>query len=175
MQYRRLGGSGLKVSEIGLGGNNFGWWTDEAASSAIIHRALDIGINYIDTADMYDNGRSEEFIGHAIKGRRSEVIIATKFGASMGPGPNDRGGSRHYIMRAVDASLKRLQTDYIDLYLQHSPDPDTPKEETLRALDDLVRSGKVRYIGCSNHSAAHLVEAITVCHQHGPMTGRGDI
>jgi aryl-alcohol dehydrogenase-like predicted oxidoreductase len=160
MEYRSLGNSGLKVSEIGLGGNPFGWWADEPASIEVIHHALDQGINFIDTADGYDKGNSEKWIGKALKGKRSGVIIATKFGVPMGDGPNDRGGSRHYIFRAVEASLERLQTDYIDLYQMHFPDPSTPIEETLRALDDLVKSGKVRYIGCSNFAAWQLAEAL---------------
>jgi len=160
MEYRRLGKSGLKVSEVGLGGNNFGWWADEPTSFAVINHALDIGINFIDTADVYDRGHSEEFVGKAVKDKRSQVIIATKFGSPMGDSPNERGGSRYYIMKAVDASLRRLQTDYIDLYQMHFPDPTTPIEETLRALDDLVRSGKVRYIGCSNFAAWQLCEAL---------------
>jgi aryl-alcohol dehydrogenase-like predicted oxidoreductase len=160
MEYRRLGNSGLKVSEIGLGGNSFGRRADEETSVAVINHALSMGINYIDTADMYDRGRSEEFVGKAVKSQRSDVIIATKFGYAMGDGPNERGGSRHYIMKAVDASLRRLQTDYIDLYQIHLPDPTTPIEETLRAMDDLVRAGKVRYIGCSNFEAWQLCQAL---------------
>jgi aryl-alcohol dehydrogenase-like predicted oxidoreductase len=160
MEYRSLGNSGLKVSALGLGANNFGWWVDETASAAVINHALEIGINYIDTADMYDTGRSEEFIGRILKGRRKEVLIATKFGMPMGQGINDRGGSRWYIMRALEASLKRLQTDYVDLYQMHQPDPTTPFEESLRALDDLVKSGKVRYIGCSNFAGWQLSEAL---------------
>ncbi len=160
MEYRKLGNSGLRVSEISLGGNNFGWYADEGTSNGVINHALDSGINYIDTADAYDKGRSEEFIGKALKGRRSQVIIATKFFLPMGEGPNDRGGSRYYIMRAVEASLRRLQTDYIDLYQMHRPDATTPLEETLRALDDLVRAGKVRYIGCSNYAAWQLSDAL---------------
>ncbi|MBI4180357.1 MAG: aldo/keto reductase [Chloroflexi bacterium] len=159
-EYRKLGDSGLKVSEIGLGGNTFGQRADEATSLAIINRAIDSGINFIDTADIYDRGHSEEFVGKAVKGKRSRVIIATKFGNPMGDGPNERGGSRSYIMKAVEASLKRLQTDYIDLYQIHMVDPTTPIEETLRALDDLVRGGKVRYIGCSNFAAWQLCEAL---------------
>lgn len=160
MKYRTLGNSGLQVSELGLGANNFGWWADEKMSVAVIMRALELGINYIDTADMYDRGRSEEFVGKALKGKRADIIVASKFATPMGDGPNDKGGSRHYIMRAVEASLKRLQTDYIDLYQMHVPDPDTPIQETLSALDDLVRSGKVRYIGCSNFAAWQLCEAL---------------
>ena len=160
MKYRKLGNSGLKVSELGLGANNFGWWADEPTSISVINLALELGINYIDTADMYDRGRSEEFVGKALKGKRADVIIATKFATPMGDGPNDKGGSRRYIMRAVEASLKRLQTDYIDVYQMHIPDPDTPIEETLSALDDLVHAGKVRYIGCSNFAAWQLCEAL---------------
>ena len=159
MEYRNLGGSGLKVSVLGLGGNNFGWWIDDQRSAAVINHALALGINYIDTADMYDKGRSEEYIGLTLKGRRTEVILATKFSGQMGEGPNDRGGSRWYIMRAVEASLQRLNTDYIDLYQIHFPDPTTPIEETLRTLDDLVRCGKVRYIGCSNFAGWQLSES----------------
>ena len=160
MEYRRLGNSGLKVSELGLGGNNFGWWADEQTSITVINHALDQGINFIDTADVYDQGHSEEFVGKAVKGKRHQVIIATKFGNPMGEAANERGGSRHYAMKAVDASLKRLQTDFIDLYQIHLPDPQTPIEETLRALDDIVHAGKVRYIGCSNFAAWQLCEAL---------------
>ncbi|MFC1909589.1 aldo/keto reductase [Chloroflexota bacterium] len=160
MEYRRLGNSGLKVSALGLGGNGLGRFADEKTSVAIIERTLDMGINFIDTSDSYGTGQSEEYIGKGIKGKRSQVIIATKFGSVMGKGPNDRGGSRYHIMEAVDASLRRLQTDYIDLYQMHQPDPTTPIEETLRALDDLVRAGKVRYIGCSNFAGWQLCDAL---------------
>jgi aryl-alcohol dehydrogenase-like predicted oxidoreductase len=164
MEYRNLGNSGLEVSEIGLGGNNFGFAADEKTSTAVIHHALEMGVNFIDTANMYGGGRSEEIIGKAVRGKRDRVIIATKFGWSHGGGetPNERGGSRFLIMNAVDASLRRLRTDYIDLYQMHKPDPKTPIEETLRALDDLVRVGKVRYIGCCNFSAWELTEALWV-------------
>lgn len=160
MNFRRLGNSGLKVSEIGLGGNNFGWWADEQTSAVVINHAIDAGINFIDTADVYDRGHSEEFIGKALKGKRQQVIVATKFGNPMGEGPNDRGGSRYHIFKAIDNSLRRLQTDYIDLYQMHLPDTSTPIEETLSALDSLVKSGKVRYIGCSNFAAWQLCEAL---------------
>ena len=160
MEYRKLGNSGLKVSEISLGGNVFGKWADEQTSMAVINHALDMGINYIDTADMYGQGHSEELVGKALKSKRAQVIIATKFGWVIGDGPNEGGASRYYIMKAVDASLRRLQTDYIDLYQIHLPDPTTPIEETLRALDDLVRAGKARYIGCSNFAAWQLCEAL---------------
>ena len=159
MQFRSLGRSGLKVSEIGLGSNSFGGTTSEEQSISIIQHALEIGINFIDAADVYTKGRSEEIIGKAIKGRRLDVIIGTKFSGAMGNGPNSRGASRHHILEAVEASLKRLNTDYIDLYYLHRPDRTTPIEETLRTLDDLVRMGKVRYIGCSNFAAWQLCDA----------------
>lgn len=160
MNFRKLGNSGVKISEVGLGGNNFGWWADEPTSAVVINHAIDAGINFIDTADVYDRGHSEEFIGRTLKGKRQKVVIATKFGNPMGTDPNERGGSRYYIYKAVDASLKRLQTDYIDLYQMHITDASTPIEETLYALDSLIKSGKVRYIGCSNYAAWQLCEAL---------------
>ena len=160
MEYRKLGNSGLNVSEIGLGTNTFGRRADEQTSTAIINQAFELGINYIDTANTYDRGTSEEIVGKAVKSHRDEVIIATKVGYSMGDGPNQRGASRYHIMQEVDASLRRLQTDYIDLYQIHGPDQTTPIEETLRALDDLARAGKVRYIGCSNFAGWQLCEAL---------------
>jgi aryl-alcohol dehydrogenase-like predicted oxidoreductase len=160
VEYRNLGSSGLKVSILGLGGNNFGKIIDEPASAAVIDHALELGINFIDTADRYDRGRSEEYIGRVLKQRRQQVIIASKFGIVIDGGVNEGGGSRGYIMRAVEASLKRLNTDYIDLYQIHTPDPTTPIEETLRALDDLVKAGKVRYMGCSNFAGWQLSEAL---------------
>ena len=169
MEYRTLGKSGLKVSEIGLGGDTFGRDIDEQTSLAVIDHALGLGINYIDTADVYGRGggRSEEIIGKAVKGCRSEVIIATKFGVAVGEGSQqfaqkDGLGSRTYIMKAVEASLKRLNTGYIDVYQFHQTDPATPIEETLRAMDDLVKSGKVRFIGGSNMPAWELCEALWV-------------
>lgn len=160
MQYRNLGSSGLKVSEIGLGANNFGWRIDEQASISIINQALELGVTFIDTADEYARGVSEEFIGKAVKGKRSQVIIASKFWSPQGKGPNERGGSRYHIIEAVEASLRRLKTDYIDLYQMHKPDPTTPIEETLRTLDTLVKAGKVRYIGCSNFAGWQLSDAL---------------
>jgi len=160
MEYRKLGNSGLKVSEIGLGGNPFGWWADEATSATVVNKALDLGINFIDTADGYDQGHSEEYLGRILKGKRQQVLIGTKFAVPTGKGPNDRGGSRYHMTLALEASLHRLQTDYIDLYMIHFPDVTTPIEETLRALDDAVRAGKVRYIGCSNFAAWQLCEAM---------------
>lgn len=159
MRYRHLGTSGLKVSELGLGTWVFGADdVDRNESCRIIHQALDAGVNLIDTADVYRGGESERVVGAAVRGRRHDVVLATKVGGEGGSGPNDRGSSRLRIMRTVDDSLRRLDTDYIDLYQLHRMDLDTPTEETLRALDDLVRSGKVRYIGSSNHSAWKLVE-----------------
>lgn len=175
MEYRNLGRAGLMVSSVGLGSHYFGWLQDEATSIAVVHRALELGINFIDTADAYDMGRSEEFVGKAIRGRRADLVIATKFGCPMGggpsgapvdPRPNARGGSRAYVLRAAEASLRRLGTDYIDLYQIHLPDPATPIEETLRALEDLVRSGKVRYIGCSNFPAWLTSEAMWTSRHH---------
>jgi aryl-alcohol dehydrogenase-like predicted oxidoreductase len=160
MDYRRLGKSGLIVSAVGLGTNNIGGRTDEAASVKVLDAALDAGINFIDTSNTYTRTLSEQIIGKWMKGKqRDQVIIATKFGKPMHAGPYGRGASRMHIMREVEGSLKRLQTDYIDLYQQHEPDPETPIEETLRTLDDLVSQGKVRYIGTSNFLAWQIVEA----------------
>ena len=161
MEYRRLGRSGLEVSTVGLGTNNFGGRIDEAESTTVIRQAIEEGINFIDTANTYGGkGQSEEIIGKATKDIRSEVLIATKVSGLMRDGPNARGNSRHHIMQEVEASLRRLQTDYIDLYQIHFADPGTPIEETLRALDDLVHQGKARYIGCSNFDAWRVCEAI---------------
>lgn len=163
MEYRHLGRSGLQVSVVGIGCNNFGGRIDADQTAAVVNTALDLGINLFDTADVYGNrGMSEEYLGRALQGKRRDVIVATKFRAAMGEGPHWSGGSRRYIMDAVEDSLRRLGTDYIDLYQIHNPDPSTPVDETLRSLDDLVRSGKVRYIGHSNFSAAQTVEAAWV-------------
>lgn len=162
MEYRKLGNSGLKVSVVGLGCMNFGAMNDAAESAAIVHRALDLGVNLFDTADVYgDRGKSEQYLGKALGKRRQEVVIATKFAGPMSSERFDmQGGSRRYIMQAVEASLTRLGTDYIDLYQMHRYDGDTPIEETVRALDDLVRHGKVRYVGCSNFAAWQIADAI---------------
>ncbi len=168
MQYRNLGDSGLEVSIVGLGCNNFGARLDAGQTAAVVHAALDAGITLIDTADIYgERGRSEEYVGRALQGRRREVILATKFAKSMGEGPLQSGGSRAWIMRAVEDSLQRLGTDYIDLYQQHSFDPGTPLEETMRALDDLVTAGKVRYLGSSNFAAWQVVDAHWVAKSSG--------
>ncbi|WP_213451619.1 aldo/keto reductase [Rhizomonospora bruguierae] len=164
MTYRRLGRSGLVVSAVGLGCNNFGRKLDLDGTRAVVHAALAAGITLFDTADMYGRprGTSEELLGAALKGRRDDVVLATKFGMTMeGDNGPDWGarGARRYIARAVEASLRRLDTDYIDLYQMHEPDPATPIEETLSALDDLVRAGKVRYLGNSNFAAWQVAEA----------------
>lgn len=159
MQYRKLGKSGLKVSAIGLGTNQFGGKVDLENTKNIIAAALDAGVNFIDTADVYQAGRSEQFIGEALKGQRERALVATKVRWKTGEGPNEVGLSRQHILDGVHASLRRLQSDYIDLYQIHSWDDETPIEETMRALDDLVRAGKVRYIGASNFSAWQLTWA----------------
>ena len=160
MQYRQLGSTGLRVSTVGLGTNNFGFRMDEESSLRVAKFAVDQGINFFDTANSYGRGLSEERIGKALKGIRQDVIIATKVGNPMGDGTNDRGASRYHIMQQVEDSLRLLQTDYIDLYQIHRPDPNTPIEETLRALDDLVHQGKVRYIGGSNYNGWQTAEAV---------------
>ena len=159
MEYRYLGRSGLKVSAIGLGTNNFGRRLDADATALVINHALDMGVNMIDTSNSYGDGYSEEYIGRALEGKRDKAIIATKVSSTVGDGPNDGGNSRQHIMAAVEDSLRRLRTDYIDLYQIHWHDPHVPIEETLRALDDLIRQGKVRYIGCSNFTAWQACEA----------------
>ncbi len=168
MDYRRLGRTGLKVSPLCLGAMMFGERgnPDHADCARIIHRALDAGLNFIDTANVYSDGESERIVGEALRGRRDAVVLATKVHGSMGKGPNDQGNSRVHIMREVENSLRRLGTDYIDLYQIHRPERDTPIEETLRALDDLVHSGKVRYIGSSTFAAWELIESYWVSDKH---------
>src|SRR5580704_12230995 len=171
MQKRRLGHAGPEVSLVGLGANNFGGRTDLQSSRRVVDRALDLGITLIDTADAYGNkGGSEEILGQALGPRRKQTVLATKFGLPMDDVGKLKGASRQYIMQAAEASLRRLKTDWIDLYQLHRPDPNTPIEETLRALDDLVRAGKVRFIGCSNFSAAQLQEAQTVAARHARVS-----
>lgn len=177
MEYRKLGRTGLKVSTICLGTMQFGWSTDEPAAHAILNKAVELGCNFIDTADIYSHwaegnpgGVSEQMIGNWLAGssvRREEIILATKVRGEMGAGPNDQGLSRQHILNAVEDSLERLQTDYIDLYQVHWPDEETPLDETLRALDDLIRSGMVRYIGCSNYPAWLLMKALWVSDVNG--------
>jgi aryl-alcohol dehydrogenase-like predicted oxidoreductase len=168
MKQRTLGASGLKVSLVGLGCNNFGGRIDTEASREVIHKALDLGITLFDTADVYGNrGGSETCLGQFLGDRRKDIVLASKFGSPMDDAGTMMGGSRRYIMSAVEASLKRLKTDWIDLYQLHRPDPLTPAEETLRALDDLVRQGKIRYIGCSTHAAWQLVGMQWATRHHG--------
>jgi len=162
MQYRPLGRTGVRVSPLCLGAMMFGPWgnEDEGDSIRIIHRALDAGINFVDTADVYSGGISEEIVGKALKDRREDVVLATKFFMPMSQDdPNQRGGSRRWIIREVENSLRRLGTDHIDLYQVHRPSPDTDTSETLGALTDLVRQGKIRYIGSSSYSGSQIVEA----------------
>lgn len=168
MQYRQLGKSGARVSVIGLGTNRFGYERmPQTEVDRVIAAAEDLGVNFLDTADVYQGGRSEETIGSALKGRRDRFVVASKFFHETGPGPNDRGASRLHMVRAVEASLRRLQSETIDLYYVHSYDPITPVEETLRALDDLVRAGKVRYIGASNFLAWQLARANLLAEMRG--------
>lgn len=159
MDYRQLGNSGLQVSEIGLGTNNFGRRLDAESTAVVVHHALDVGINMIDTSNSYGSGLSEEYIGRALKGKRHKAVVATKVSSRMAEGPNQAGNSRQHIIAEVENSLRRLGTDYIDLYQIHWWDPKTPLEETLRVLDDLISQGKVRYIGNSNFSAWQACEA----------------
>ncbi|MDQ1913564.1 aldo/keto reductase [Paenibacillus sp. GD4] len=176
MQYRKLGRTGLKVSEISLGTMAFGRWIDEKASAGVLDQAIESGINFIDTADVYGRGmdlgdptltgESETILGNLLQGRRHDIILATKVKAPVGRGVNDAGLSRYHIYRALENSLRRLRTDYIDLYQVHGFDPNTPLEETLGALDDLVKQGKIRYIGCSNFAAWQLAKANGISAQY---------
>ncbi|HTP11951.1 MAG TPA: aldo/keto reductase [Anaerolineae bacterium] len=177
MEYIRFGSTGMKVSRICLGCMSYGgpterwpWALDEEASRPFLQRALELGINFFDTANVYSNGRSEEIVGKALRdfaASRDEVVIATKVFSEMGPGPNDRGLSRKHILSAIDASLKRLGTDYVDLYQIHRWDYDTPIEETLEALNDVVRAGKARYIGASSMYAWQFAQALYASDLHG--------
>ena len=160
MEYVNLGRAGVKVSPVCLGTMMFGGATNESDSIAIMHKAFDLGVNFVDTANIYNAGESEVVVGKAIADRREKVILATKGRQFMGQGPNESGASRVHLMHELEASLRRLNTDYIDVYYQHTPDDETPIEETLRTLDDMVRSGKVRYIACSNFRAWRLCEAL---------------
>lgn len=162
MRYKKMGRTGLKVSAFCLGTVTFGMQTDEAEAIKMTERAMDAGVNFFDSADRYNKGKSEQILGKALKGKRHSVVLATKVAQRMSPDINDIGLSRRYIMNAVEASLRRLQTDYIDLYYVHQPDYDTPIDETLRAMDDLVHQGKVRYIGCSSFRAWQLCKALWV-------------
>lgn len=162
MNWRQLGRTGVRVSPLCLGTLNFGGPTVEDEAVRIVHAALEAGINFIDTANVYHAGRSEAIVGRALAGRRHHVVVATKVHGRVGDGPNDQGSSRLHILRACEDSLRRLGTDYIDLYQVHRPSPEIPVDETLGALTDLVRAGKVRYIGCSTHPAWMVMEALAV-------------
>jgi aryl-alcohol dehydrogenase-like predicted oxidoreductase len=159
MEYRNLGNSGLQVSLVGLGTNNFGMRMDAEAASNVVNKCLDVGITFFDTADVYGRGMSEEYLGRALQGKRHDVVIGTKSYSPMGEGPYWSGANRKYLMDALDACLTRLGTDYIDLYQMHRWDPKTPIEETMRTLEDMVRSGKVRYLGNSNYNGWQIAEA----------------
>src|SRR3954470_6036245 len=176
MEFRQLGRSGFKVPVLSLGTGTFGgggeffkaWGqTDVSEATRLVDVALDAGLNMFDSADVYSGGAAEEILGQAIKGRRDRVIVSTKGTFATGKGPNDVGSSRHYLTRAVDASLRRLGTDYIDLYQLHGFDAVTPVEEVLGTLDDLVRAGKIRYVGCSNFSGWHLMKSLAVAEKYG--------
>lgn len=176
MEYRQLGGSGLMVPALSLGTATFGgegevfaaWGsTDEREATRMVDLCLEAGLNLFDSADNYSKGRAESILGQAVKGRRDQVLISTKGTFRSGPGPNDVGSSRHYLIRAVEGSLKRLGTDYIDLYQLHGFDALTPVEEVLQTLDVLVKAGKIRYIGCSNFSAWHLMKSLSVSDRYG--------
>lgn len=168
MLYRQLGKSGVRVSVIGLGTNRFGFERmPQEEVNRVLDAAVDLGINFLDSADVYQNGRSEETIGSALRGKRTKFVVATKYFNKTGEGPNDWGASRYHLYDAVDASLRRLQSDHIDLYYVHNFDPTTPIEEMLRGLDDLVRAGKVRYIGASNFLAWQIARANLMAEVHG--------
>ena len=167
MDYRTLGRSGLKVSKLCLGTMMFGGPTDEPTSHRIIARAREAGVNFLDTADVYNEGRSEEVTGRAIAGERDKWVVATKVCNPMGPGPNERGLSRKWVMQAADASLRRLGTDYIDIYYLHKEDHSVPLSETVRAMGDLVKAGKIRYFGVSNHRSWRVAEICRLCDELG--------
>lgn len=168
MKIRNLGKSGLQVSLVGLGCNNFGWYVELESARAVVHKAIDSGITLFDTADIYGgNGASEAMLGQILGEKRKDIILATKFGMAMDQSGTRQGASRRYIMAEAEASLTRLRTDWIDLYQVHQADPRTPMEETLRALDDLVQQGKVRYIGSSNHKAWQVADAQWIAHDRG--------
>jgi aryl-alcohol dehydrogenase-like predicted oxidoreductase len=176
MEYRQLGRSGLKVPVLSLGTGTFGgvgemfkkWGTtDVKDATRLVDIGIEAGVNFFDTADVYSRGASEEILGQAIKGRREDVLISSKGSFTTGKGPNDKGSSRHHLIKAAEASLKRLGTDYLDLYFMHGYDALTPAEEVLGALDDLIRAGKVRYIGCSNFSGWHVMKALATSERYG--------
>src|SRR5712692_6798900 len=167
MELRKLGNSALEVSVVGLGGNKKGGRLDLAATRRVVHKALDLGVTLIDTAESYNSGASEDLLGQVLGERRKQVVLATKFGWATDGSRSLAGASRGTVMQSVEGSLRRLRTDRIDLYQLHRPDPATPIEETLRALDDLARQGKVRHVGCSNLTGAQVVEAQRTAQRHG--------
>lgn len=169
MEYRRLGHTGFRVSALGLGCNSFGGRADPVAARAILDRALDAGVTLVDTADSYADQESERIVGEALVGRRDKVILSTKGGSRVGDGPNDHGATRHHLVTALEHSLRRLRTDYIDLYTVHYADPETKDEETLAALDDLIRAGKVRYVCASNHAAWQVCRALWTAERRGTV------
>jgi aryl-alcohol dehydrogenase-like predicted oxidoreductase len=162
MLYKKMGRTGLQVSTFCLGTMNFGSQVDEKGATQIIERALDAGVNFFDTADVYTRGRSEEIVGKILKKKRDSIVLATKVRAKSGEGANDSGLSRKHIMKGIENSLRRLQTDYIDIYYAHMPDHDTPLEETIRTMSDLVQQGKIRYIACSNYTAWELCKSLWI-------------
>lgn len=162
MLYKKIGRTGLKVSTFCLGTMNFGSQVDEKGAIQIMERALDAGVNFIDTADVYTGGRSEEIVGKVLRDKRDSIVLATKVGAKLGEGANVSGLSRKHIMKGIENSLRRLQTDYIDIYYAHMPDNNTPLEETIRAMSDLVQQGKIRYITCSNYTSWQLCKALWI-------------
>ena len=175
MEYRNLGRSGLRVSALGLGTNNFGNRIDAERVGQVLDAAIEVGVNFIDTADIYGGGSSETLLGELLGSRRKDLLVATKVGFPMGDSPHRRGSSRRWIVNEVEASLKRLRTDWIDLYQLHGPDPETPVEETLGTLDDLVRQGKIRYHGHSNFAGWQVAEAALVAGERGwsrPVSGQ---
>jgi aryl-alcohol dehydrogenase-like predicted oxidoreductase len=168
VEYRQLGGSGFKVPVLGLGTGTFGWGaSDVAEATRLVDICLDAGLTLFDSADIYSDGAAEEILGQAIKGRRDQVLLSTKATFRAGPGANDVGSSRHHLTRSVEASLRRLGTDFIDLFQLHGFDAVTPVEEALSTLDDLVRTGKIRYLGCSNFSGWHLMKSLAVSEKYG--------
>jgi aryl-alcohol dehydrogenase-like predicted oxidoreductase len=167
MKTRKLGDGGPDVGVVGLGTNNFGGRIDYDRSKAVVDAALDAGVTLVDTADIYTQGASEEFIGRALEGRRDRALIATKFGKEMDENPSERRGSREYVRWALEGSLRRLRTDHVDVYQMHEPDPNTPLDETLEALHELVQEGKVRFIGSSNYSADQLEQADGLARERG--------
>lgn len=167
MDYRLLGRTGVRVSPLCLGSMNFGSPTDEAESIRILHAALEAGINFVDTANTYNQGESERILGKGLAGRRERVVLASKAHFKVGEDINDQGNNRRHLIRACEDSLRRLDTDYLDLYQMHRPSPEIPQDETLRALDDLVRAGKIRYAGCSTHPAWMVMEALALSERYG--------